>query len=39
MTQLTHFGDRCTVIARSMSWSADVQSLFAAVAETGYRLI
>jgi Tol biopolymer transport system component len=34
MKQLTDFGDRCTVIARSVSWSADSQFLFAAVAET-----
>jgi Tol biopolymer transport system component len=34
MKQLTDFGDRCNVIARSVSWSADSQSLFAAVAET-----
>jgi Tol biopolymer transport system component len=32
--QLTDFGDRCTVIARSVSWSADGQSIFAAVTET-----
>jgi Tol biopolymer transport system component len=32
--QLTDFGDRCNVIARSVSWSADSQFLFAAVAET-----
>jgi Tol biopolymer transport system component len=34
MQQLTDFGDRCNVIARSVSWSADSQYLFAAVAET-----
>jgi Tol biopolymer transport system component len=34
MKQLTDFGDRCTVIARSVSWSADSQFVFAAVAET-----
>jgi len=34
MKPLTDFGDRCTVIARSVSWSADSQSFFAAVAET-----
>jgi Tol biopolymer transport system component len=34
MKQLTDFGDRCNVIARSVSWSADSQFLFAAVAET-----
>jgi Tol biopolymer transport system component len=33
MKQLTDFGDRCNVIARSVSWSADSQFLFAAVAE------
>jgi Tol biopolymer transport system component len=32
--QLTDFGDRCTVIARSVSWSADSQFVFAAVAES-----
>jgi Tol biopolymer transport system component len=32
--ELTDFGDRCTVIARSVSWSADSQFIFAAVAET-----
>jgi WD40 repeat protein len=31
---LTDFGDRSNVIARSVSWSADGQSLFAAIAET-----
>jgi hypothetical protein len=30
---LTDFGDRCNIIARSVSWSADSQSLFAAIAE------
>jgi Tol biopolymer transport system component/tRNA A-37 threonylcarbamoyl transferase component Bud32 len=34
MKRLTDFGDRPNVIARSVSWSADGQSLFAAVAET-----
>jgi hypothetical protein len=34
MKQLTDFGDRSNVIARSVSWSGDGQSLFAAVAET-----
>jgi Tol biopolymer transport system component len=34
MKQLTDFGDRCNVIARSVSWSADSQFLFAAIAET-----
>jgi Tol biopolymer transport system component len=34
MKQLTDFGDNCNVIARSVSWSADSQYLFAAVAET-----
>jgi Tol biopolymer transport system component len=33
MKPLTDFGDRCTVIARSVSWSADSQFVFAAVAE------
>jgi Tol biopolymer transport system component len=30
---LTDFGDRCNIIARSVSWSADSRSLFAAIAE------
>jgi hypothetical protein len=30
---LTDFGDRPTLISRSISWSADSQYLFAAVAE------
>jgi serine/threonine protein kinase len=34
MKQVTAFGDRCTVIARSVSWSADSQFVFAAVADT-----
>jgi hypothetical protein len=34
MKPLTDFGDRSNVIARSVSWSADGRSLFAAVAET-----
>ena len=34
MKPLTDFGDRSNIIARSVSWSADGQSLFAAVAET-----
>ena len=34
MKQLTDFGDRCNVIARSVSWTADSQFIFAAVAET-----
>jgi hypothetical protein len=34
MKRLTDFGDRSNVIARSVSWSADGQSLFAAVADT-----
>ena len=34
MKPLTDFGDRANVIARSVSWSADGQSFFAAVAET-----
>jgi eukaryotic-like serine/threonine-protein kinase len=33
MKALTDFGDRCNVIARSVSWSADGQFIFAAVAE------
>jgi hypothetical protein len=33
MKQLTDFGDRCNVIARSVSWSTDSQFVFAAVAE------
>ena len=34
MRQLTDFGDRAIVIARSVSWSADSQHLYAAVAES-----
>jgi Tol biopolymer transport system component len=34
MRQVTDFGDRSILIGRSVSWSADGQSLFAAVAET-----
>jgi hypothetical protein len=34
MKQLTDFGDRCNVIARSVSWSANSEFLLAAVAET-----
>jgi hypothetical protein len=34
MKQLTDFGARCNTIARSVSWSADDPSPFAAIAET-----
>jgi hypothetical protein len=34
MKQLTDFGHRCNVVARSVSWSADNQFLFAAAVET-----
>ncbi len=34
LKQLTDFGERSIVIARSVSWSADSQFLYAAVAET-----
>jgi Tol biopolymer transport system component len=34
MKQLTDFGNRSNVIARSVSWSADSQHVFAAVSET-----
>ena len=34
MKPLTDFGDRSVVIERSISWSADNQYLYAAVAET-----
>jgi serine/threonine protein kinase len=34
MQQLTDFGDRAIVIARSVSWAADSQHLYAAVAES-----
>ena len=30
---LTDFGDRSTLIARSLSWAGDSQSIYAAVAE------
>jgi len=33
MKPVTDFGDRCTLIARSVSWSADSQFLFAAAAD------
>ena len=33
MRRLTDFGDRPILIARSVSWSADSQHLYAAVAE------
>ena len=39
MKQLTDFGDRCTVIARIVSWSADSEFLFAAVAETETEIV
>jgi Tol biopolymer transport system component len=34
MTPLTDFGDRSVIIARSVSWSADGQFIYAAVSET-----
>jgi len=34
MKQITDFGSRSTSIARSMSWSADSQHIYAAIAET-----
>jgi Tol biopolymer transport system component len=34
MRRLTDFGDRSTVIGRSVSWSADSRHVYAAVAET-----
>jgi Tol biopolymer transport system component len=34
MTPVTDFGDRSITIARSVSWSRDSQSIYAAVAET-----
>ena len=33
MTKITEFGDRCTLIARQVSWSRDSQHIYAAVAE------
>jgi serine/threonine protein kinase/Tol biopolymer transport system component len=39
MKQLTDFGDRCIVIARSVSWSADSHFIFAAVAETEIYIV
>jgi len=33
MIKLTDFGDRCTLIVRSVSWSRDGQHIYAAVAE------
>ena len=34
MRQLTDFGDRQTMIARSLAWSADGRHLYAAVEES-----
>ncbi len=34
MWAVTDFGDRAILIARSVSWSADSQQLYAAVAES-----
>jgi serine/threonine protein kinase len=33
MSRVTDFGDRCTLIARNVSWSRDSQYVYAAVAE------
>jgi serine/threonine protein kinase/WD40 repeat protein len=39
MKPVTDFGERSVVIARSVSWSADSQSLYAAVAEIGTDIV
>jgi hypothetical protein len=39
MKQVTDFGERTVMIARSVSWSADSQSLYAAVAEIGTDIV
>jgi serine/threonine protein kinase/WD40 repeat protein len=39
MKPVTDFGERTVMIARSVSWSADSQSLYAAVAEIGTDIV
>ena len=39
MKPVTDFGERAVTIARSVSWSADSQSLYAAVAEIGTDIV
>ena len=39
MQPVTDFGERIVVIARSVSWSADSQSIYAAVAEIGTDIV
>ena len=39
MKPVTDFGGRTVMIARSVSWSADSQSLYAAVAEIGTDIV
>jgi Tol biopolymer transport system component len=39
MKPLTDFGDRCIIIARSVSWSADSNYIYAAVADTETDII
>ena len=39
MKPLTDFGDRPTLISRSISWSADSQNLYAAVAESQTNIV
>ena len=39
MKALTEFGDRTIQIARAISWSADSQFVFAAVAETDTDIV
>ena len=39
MKPVTDFGERTVVIARSVSWSVDGQSLYAAVAEVGTDIV
>jgi Tol biopolymer transport system component len=39
LTQLTDFGDRTTLISRSISWSPDGQFLYAALAESQSNIV
>ena len=39
MKPLTDFGDRSVTIARSVSWSADSQHIYAAVAENDTDIV
>ena len=33
MSRITDFGDQCTLIVRSVSWSLDSRHIYAAIAE------